>query len=209
MIFYCVPFDEFQRITSQSQQVPEKNSVNVIQNVFFLNLKFYYERENVRKKTKGKQDVNNVKGKTVPIFPAQKFIRSKRARLRLRRSKGKHFGKLSVKVLNLTIKQSYKAIKSFTFLCLPYPNPGSIGAKLFFNLSSMSKSLIDLLLQMGNLELNPGPVSNHQISKKTISIITYNCNGLGERKKTEKGNGQGSWNYQQGGYRYASRNSPN
>ncbi len=186
MVFYCVPFDEFQCITSQSKQVPEKKSENVIQNVVFLNLKFYYKRENVRKKKKGKQDVNNSKGKTVPIFPAQKFIRCKRARLRLRRSKGKHFGKLSVKVFNLTIKQSYKAIKSLTFLCLPYPNPGSLGVKLFFNLSSMSKSLIDLLLQMGNLELNPGPESNHQISTKTISIITYNCNGLGERKKLKR-----------------------
>jgi len=135
---------------------------------------------------KDKQNVNKLKGKTVPIFPSQKFIKLKRASLRHRRSKGKHLGKLSVKIIHFTIKQSFKAIKSLTSLYLPYPNPGAIGAMYFYNLSSMSKTLINLLLQIGNLELNPGPESNHQITKKAISIVTYNCNGLGERKKLKR-----------------------
>jgi hypothetical protein len=48
----------------------------------------------------------------------------------------------------------------------------------------MSKSLINSLLQIGNLEMNPGP--SPQENKNVINIDTYNCNGLGDLKKLKR-----------------------
>ncbi len=87
-------------------------------------------------------------------------------------------------MLNFAIKLLFQTIKSLTLTCQPSPNTIKMGPKCFYNLNKMSKSLINSLLQIGNLEMNPGP--SPQENKNVINIVTYNCNGLGDLKKLKR-----------------------
>ncbi len=63
---------------------------------------------------------------------------------------------------------------------------------MFVKLGKMLKSLIRMPFFVGNIEHNPGPErgsgsgSGPFDKTKYIDIVTFNCNGLGDRKKLKR-----------------------
>jgi len=197
-----VNLDENESITSQSSVVDRKTKEKVIYNVILLKISLYKKGENVSKKKKGKKrnnkSNNKTKGKTVPLRIENKFVRYKSASLRMKIRRSKCSCLFLVKFLKLQFRFFFCNLKIIFLpnsyqlnVCHPkliYPTTISANLTKSSDLFRKTCLILKLLLLRGTVEPNPGPhsVPSPFEKSKLLEIITYNCNGLGEKSKLKR-----------------------
>ena len=188
IVFYCVNVGVIYSHRCQESSYNRKECENVIFNVVLLKSKIgsEWDDESVvgrreRRRVNSKMRNNKQKGRNILISIENKFIRYKRSTLVIPNSqrKSNRIGSL----IFFQILKLRKITRKF-FKSLSVPN---IVRSVFLQIINSNKYIrnrtIEALLIMGTVEINPGPAS---ISKESVKIVTYNCNGLGNRLKRNR-----------------------
>ena len=176
---------EYIKVTCQAQENEKLSSDNVIINLQLLKEEIIPKENGVIKRKHGskKKKVKNRykirKGKTVLFLTDAYWKKKKRGILRVRKSRNcnaKLSSAMFAKIIN-----DHKIPKIIKFLIL---------RTVKYCRKFLHKCTLAILLIIGNVERNPGPTQtkgNDPPSEKiNLKILTYNCNGLGDRKKLKR-----------------------
>ncbi len=131
----------------------------------------------MKKKLKSKKRNNKQKGRTILIWDVNKVIRYKRVRLFRRYCKKSY----TVKEWVQNVFNNYNFLDKLNrkiIFCLKYFSKVKLNEVLNYESNeSVRRKTIKKSLIRGNVEINPGP---------HIEVVTFNCNGLGNRQKRDR-----------------------
>ena len=192
IVFYCVNVGVNHYSEGQDESYGRKESDKALFNVVLLKRKVdikwgvsVIEGRKERRKVNSKMRKNKAKGKPVFVYSEKYFVRIKQFRLTKSycRTGNNKFG-TSKWFSKLILKVKTKILSSFKCIKPPKINVLITHKEFKSDKYIRSKTIRDLLIR-GTVELNPGPVDNF-MKNKVVKIVTYNCNGLGNRQKRSR-----------------------
>ena len=182
----------------KSHEIGER-SENVLINKVLLSEKLSQKRDVInrnakhrtggRRKVKSKSKQTDAKGRTIFILTVNKQIWRKQARLRGAMcnrlwSKSLIYQCFEVFNINLIVVNNFKIIlKALQMTVKMIISLHLSATKMFWSNDKLVRRFtISMSLIRGNVEINPGPPTKNRY----LEIVTFNCNGLGNRQKLKR-----------------------
>jgi len=211
IVFYCVKVGGNNEATHQRSKINRNNGEKVLENIVFYNLnhtiwlkKREYDNNKNGKTSKFKKKRRGRKGRTIFLTKTKYSPYWKRHIFKKRKSSNKSPItkpiKCMKKIVNICVfyfnfyLSQFKSCKTL-FISKMYdqnsckPKQGTQynkkGRSWYASDKCVRRKTISKILQMGNVEINPGP-NNNLNNNKSMDIMTYNCNGLASRDKRNR-----------------------